>query len=214
MPASTYPSKTPPERYADGIVHAVGLIGLLVAGLILLWETSLLDEVAVRIAVAIYVIAALLSISISFAYHLHPRHERRATLRRWDHAAIYLVIAGTFSPLLIKAGTWSASAILAVIWIFALMGVWFKFFAAEIDSRWSLVSYLGLGWFALVALPDFWSELPRFTTAAIATGGLFYTIGTLFYRNKAMRFRYPIWHTFGTFGGASFFAAIWVAVTG
>ncbi|GAA4040195.1 PAQR family membrane homeostasis protein TrhA [Parerythrobacter jejuensis] len=208
-----YPSKTPPERIADGIVHAIGLVGLLVAGVFLLRKTTLLDDQSVQIAAAIYVVAALFSISISFAYHLLPRHHWRATLRRWDHAAIYLVIAGTFSPLLVKAGTWTASMILAVIWLFALMGMWFKFFATEIDSRWSLVSYLGLGWFALIALPDFWAELPGFTTAAIAAGGIFYTIGTLFYRKKGLSYRYPIWHAFGTLGGGSFFAAIWVAIS-
>jgi len=99
-----------------------------------------------------------------------------------------------------------------VIWTFALVGIGFKIVSQDMEARWSLVSYLGLGWFALLALPDFWNGLPRFSTYAIASGGVFYTIGTAFYRKKGMPYRYPIWHFFGSLGGASFFAAIWVAV--
>lgn len=208
----TYPSKAASERKADFAVHAVSLVGLIVAGALLIARAAQAAYCAVLIAVLVYVAAILSSVSISFAYHLHPRHEWRATLRRWDHAAIYIVIAGTFSPLLIVAGTWSAHAILSAIWAFAAIGVGFKMLARNFAGRWSLISYLGMGWFGLFALPDFWNGLPGFCTAAIAAGGMFYTVGTLFYRSKTMRFRYPIWHVFGTLGGASFFAAIWVAV--
>ena len=207
-----YPSSTKPERQADFVVHAVGLFGLAILSVFLVQKASERDLAGVLLATSIYVAALLSSISISFAYHLLPKHDWRPTLRKWDHAAIYLVIAGTFSPLLVVAGTASAYAILTIIWMFAIVGVWFKLFGKNLDSRWSLMSYLGLGWFALFALPDFWNELPRFSTYAIAMGGAFYTIGTLFYRRKGMRFRYPIWHAFGTLGGGSLFAAIWVAL--
>ena len=209
---SSYPSKTAPERLADGIVHAVGLVGLIVACGFLLHRVAIIGDARLLASVAAYSAAVLFSICISFIYHLTPRHAWRATLRRWDHAAIYLVIAGTFSPLLVLTGTQSAFVILSVIWVLALVGVWFKMFGTNLDSRWSLVSYLGLGWLALIALPDFSAELPFFTTVMIGAGGLFYTVGTLFYRNRELRFRYPIWHAFGTFGGGSFFAAIWAAV--
>lgn len=207
-----YPSNTPAERLADGIIHAVSLVGFLIASAFLVYAVAEFNRAELLIAVLVYALAALFSVTISFAYHLHPRHEWRGKLRRWDHAAIYPVIAGTFSPLLIKAGTTYAYVILAIIWLFALMGIVFKVRTKDMDSRWSLVSYLGMGWFALFALPSFWTELPRFTTWAIATGGVFYTIGTIFYRRKGMRFRYPIWHGFGTLGGTCFLVGIWVAV--
>ena len=209
-----YPSSTAPERLADGIVHAASFVGLLIASAFLLSRIISSGDPVLVMAAIVYVLAALFSIGISFAYHLAPRHAWRGALRRWDHAAIYLVIAGTFSPLLIKTGTTSGHVILAIIWGLALIGFGFKIFGSNLDSRWSLASYLGLGWLALVALPDFSSQLPSFTTWAIGAGGLFYTVGTLFYRAKELRFRYPIWHAFGTLGGGSFFAAIWVAVSG
>jgi hemolysin III len=207
-----FPSKTKPERTADFAIHAVSLIGFAIAAVFLLAKAIAGGGMGVAIAVCLYVIAALFSVGISFAYHLLPRHEWRATLRRWDHAAIYLVIASTFSPLLVMVGSTRAHVILGIIWLLALVGVWFKLAATTIDTRWSLISYLGLGAFALFAMPDFWASLPRYTTAAIALGGLFYCIGTVFYRNKALNFRYPIWHAWGTMGGTSFFAAIWIAL--
>lgn len=209
-----FPSPTQPERQADFIIHAISLAGFCAASLFVV-GASLDDGNATSIAAAlIYAAAVLASILVSFAYHLLPAHEWRASLRRWDHAAIYTVIAGTFSPLLIKSGTLSAHVILAAVWTLALAGVWFKLSGDNGDSRWSLVSYLGLGAFCFVALPDFWAQLPAATTYAVGAGALFYTIGTAFYRRKRMPFRYPIWHAFGALGGFSFFLGVWIAVTG
>jgi len=212
--SAMYPSKTAPERYADGIVHAVSLVGLLIAFAFLLPRAAANANPDALAATLVYTIAVLLSVGMSFAYHLLPFHDWRPTMRKWDHAAIYPVIAGTFTPLLIIAETWTAHAILAVVWLFALIGIVFKIVGTNMDSRWSLISYLGLGWFGLLALPDFLQHLPGISTAAIGVGGVFYTIGALFYRNKSMRFRYPIWHTFGTMGGTSFLVAIWIALGG
>ncbi|UAB77406.1 hemolysin III family protein [Erythrobacter sp. SCSIO 43205] len=209
-----FPSKTAPERKADFLVHAAGLAFLAPASALLVEAASRSGSALLIAGVVIYALAALFSISISFAYHLLPRHEWRANLRRWDHAAIYVVIAGVFSPLLIVCGTWSAFAIGGVLWVFALIGAVFKLAGGNPDSNWSLYSYLGMGWFALVALPDFTAGLPKLSLALIASGGIFYTVGTLFYRRKAMLYRYPIWHAFGTCGGLSFFASVWIAVTG
>lgn len=209
-----FPSPTAPERRADFIIHTISLAGFCAASVFVL-RASLKNGDAFLIAAAwVYAAAVLASILVSFAYHLLPLHKWRATLRRWDHAAIYTVIAGTFSPLLIKAGTTSAHVILAAVWTLALAGVWFKLSGDNGDSRWSLASYLGLGAFCFVALPDFWAQLPTLTLYALGGGALFYTLGTAFYRRKGMRFRYPIWHAFGAVGGASFFWSVWIAVTG
>jgi len=207
-----YPSKQLGERKADFAIHALSLVFLLPAGVLLIGEALAKADPLLLTAVIGYVFAALVSISISFAYHLLPRHDLRASLRKWDHAAIYVVIAGGFGPLLVVCNTWSGYAILAVLWVFASGGVAFKLLGANPDSKWSLISYLGMGWFALVALPDFTAGLPKLSLALIASGGIFYTIGTLFYRRRAMLYRYPIWHAFGTLGGLSFFASIWLAV--
>ncbi|KWV93234.1 hemolysin III family protein [Erythrobacter sp. YT30] len=209
----TFPSKTAAERRADFAIHAVSLVGFATACGFLMMRGTERGDPLLLIAILVYAFGAIFSISISFAYHLLPRHQWRGSLRKWDHAAIYVVIAGTFTPLLVRAGTDYAYSVLVLIWICAIAGFAVKLNTSNLDSRWSLMSYLGLGGFALIALPSFWSELPLFSTIAIVLGGTFYTIGTQFYRRKEMVFRYPIWHTFGTLGGTAFLVAIWVAVS-
>jgi hemolysin III len=207
-----FPSKTEQERKADFWVHAGGLAFLIPAGVLLVLKALEKGDTPLLAALAIYAAAALFSLGISFAYHLLPRHDLRAVLRRWDHAAIYLVIAGVFGPLLVVCGTPTAYGLLALLWFFAVLGVGFKLAGGNPDSPWSLVSYLGMGWFGLFALPDFWAGLPGESVALLGAGGVFYTIGTQFYRRKEMAYRYPIWHSFGTCGGLCFFAAVWIAV--
>ena len=211
---ANFPSPTQSERIADFWVHAIGLLGLVIACAILMGRVFERGEAAEIVAIVVYATGALGSIGVSFAYHLLSRHEWRARLRRWDHAAIYVAIAGAFSPLLVASGTASALAILGIVWMFAVLGVWFKLSGDNADSRWSLISYMALGAFGLIALPDFWTQLPRVSTWAILAGASSYTVGTVFYRNKGMRFRYPVWHAFGTLGGSCFFVAVWMAITG
>ena len=209
-----YPSSTAAERYADGAVHAGAFAASLVAGSMLLF--ALVDagqgSAALIAACVIYVVAVLASLLVSGAYHLLPQHGWRKALRRWDHAAIYPVIAGTFGPLLLTAGTFSAHMILCIIWVLALVGIAFKLRGESVDSKYSLASYVGFGLFALAAFPDFQASLPSTALIAIVLGGIFYLVGTLFYRSKTLSFRYPIWHSFGQMGGASFFTAIWIAL--
>jgi hemolysin III len=214
MIVSNFPSSTRPERIADGAIHAFSLVLFVIASVFLIQMSAQHEKAWLLAATVIYVFAGLASLLVSFAYHLSAWHHWRLTLRRWDHAAIYLVIAAVFSPLLILCDTWSAYAILVVIWLCAAVGLWFKLVAGAVESRWSLFSYIAMGCLSFVALPDFWEHLPKLTTKLVGAGGLFYLIGTAFYRRKAMRFRYPVWHIWGTCGGFSFFTAIWVAMAG
>lgn len=207
-----YPSPTKKERYADGVVHIIGLAAVVAGCAALLMYSASLNDPALIAACVIYVGAVIVSCVVSAAYHQLPMHDWRLALRHVDHAAIYAVIAATFTPLLLVAGTVMSYWILAAIWIFAVLGMVFKMFGQNLDAKWSLASYIGMGWFGVLALPDFWTALPPGAMIAIAGGAVFYTIGTLFYRNKNIRFRYSIWHGFGLCGAVSFFAAIWISV--
>jgi len=207
-----YPSVVKSHRLADFIVHLIGLFATIIGGSALLLNISDIQSSAVIVAVAIYLPCVVISFLASLAYHFLPQHHWRQQLRRIDHAAIYPFIAGTFTPLLIFIGTDYSHYILMAVWALSIPAVLYKIFGSVIEPKWSLWSYLGLGWMGLIALPDFIDYLPTHALVAICCGGASYTIGTFFYARKVMMYRYAIWHFFGFLGGASFFTAIWISL--
>ncbi len=208
-----YPTPNKLERRADLIVHAIGLVLILVGGLALLMQAAAGHGLAVIGASGVYVICVIFSHVISMFYHLSPYHDLRLTLRRIDHAAIYLTIAGTFTPLFVLANTEFSLLILTIVWVLTIPAMLYKIYGKNLDSRWSLASYLGLGWMGIIAVPDLLEILPGLSLFAMVAGGVFYSLGTIFYARKTYPFRYSIWHGFVMMGGASFFIAIWVALS-
>ncbi|MEP5153975.1 hemolysin III family protein [Planktotalea sp.] len=206
-----YPSPTLSHRRADIGVHAFGLVAILIAGTLMLFKASDTLATPLFLAVLVYVLCALASNQASCFYHFAPWHDKRALLRRIDHAAIYLSISGTFTPLLIQAGTTRALVILALCWVFALLAIWNKITNPQIKSRWSTASYLALGALGLLALPDL-QGVPAITPKFILAGCASYAIGTIFYARKNLPFRYAIWHTWVSVGGMLMFAGIWLAL--
>lgn len=208
-----YPTSDRVERRADLIVHGIGLILILLGGFLLILRAATSHGLPVIGASGLYVSCVIFSHVISMFYHLSPYHDQRLILRRIDHAAIYLTIAGTFTPLFVLADTDFSRLMLAVVWALAIPAMLYKIFGRNLDSRWSLVSYLGLGWMGILAVPDLVRILPGFSLHAMLAGGIFYSLGTIFYARKGQPFRYSIWHSFVMMGGASFFVAIWVALS-
>ncbi|GAB5489595.1 MAG: hemolysin III family protein [Parasphingorhabdus sp.] len=209
-----YPTADRVERRADLIVHGIGLVFILVAGLALILRAEADHGATVIAAIGLYVIGVIFSHVISMFYHLSPFHDWRLVLRRIDHAAIYLTIAGTFTPLFVLADTDFSHLLLITVWALAIPAMLYKIFGKNLDSKWSLISYLGLGWMGILAGPDLMEELPGLSMWAMLAGGVFYSLGTIFYARKTQPFRYSIWHGFVMMGGASFFVAIWVALSG
>ncbi len=208
-----YPTPDRLERRADFIVHGIGLIFILAGGVALIFQTALGHGPNVIAAVATYVICVIFSHIISMFYHLSPFHDYRLMLRRIDHAAIYLTIAGTFTPLFVLVDTPFSLVLLGIVWALAIPAMLYKIFGQNLDSRWSLASYLGLGWMGLFAAPDLAEILPRLSLHAMLAGGIFYTLGTVFYARKTQPFRYSLWHSFVMMGGVAFFLAIWLALS-
>jgi hemolysin III len=208
-----YPTSDRVERRADLIVHGIGLVFIVLAGVALFMQVASHGPEVIA-AIGLYVVGVLFSHVISMLYHLSPLHHRRVALRRIDHAAIYLTIAGTFTPLFVLADTEFSLYLLMIVWALAIPAMLYKIFGKNLDSRWSLASYLGLGWMGIIGVPEMMEQLPPLSLWAMLAGGIFYSLGTIFYARKAQPFRYSIWHSFVMMGGASFFVAIWVALAG
>ena len=206
-----YPSPKRSYRLADLSVHAVGLAAILIAGSLITIKAIDTLPVALILAVLVYVLCALISNLSSCAYHFAPWHDHRKLLRRIDHAAIYLSITGTFSPLLVQAGTPRTLIILALCWALTVLAIWNKITNPQVKSKWSTASYLALGAIGLLALPDL-TGVPAITPKLILAGSAAYAIGTIFYARKTLPFRYAIWHSWVTVGGMLMFAGIWLAL--
>ncbi|MGB7319349.1 MAG: hemolysin III family protein [Planktotalea sp.] len=192
-------------------VHTFGLAAICIAGTILIYRASQALPAPLVSATIIYVLCALISNQASCFYHFAPWHSRRILLRRIDHAAIYLSITGTFTPLLVQAGTMRTYIILALCWALAIVAIWNKITNPQVKSKWSTASYLALGAIGLLALPDL-TNVPAITPKLILAGSACYAIGTIFYARKSLPFRYSIWHTWVSFGGMFMFAGIWLAL--
>ncbi len=206
-----YPTYARSERIADGTMHAIGFAGAVTGAVVLIvWSTG--HATAAQIA-AIWVYGATLiaTFAASAFYHMTPWESIRPTLRRFDHAAIYLKIAGTYTPLVVMIGSWFAYTILAIVWGLAALGVILKLFFWRTPGRFGPALYLIMGWLSLALIWSLWPIVPVSAMVLMAVGGLLYTAGVPFYASETMKFSTAIWHGFVVAASACFFAAIAIA---
>lgn len=205
-----YPSYTRSERVADGSMHAIGVTGAVLGAILLLvWAAPVASPWEIT-AISVYAITLIATFTASAFYHMTPWESLRPALRRIDHAAIYLKIAGTYTPLVVMIGSGLAYVVLAVVWALAVIGMTLKLVFWSKPGQFGPALYLIMGWMSIVLFWSSWQELP---IGYIITGGLLYTIGVVFYAAKKMKFSNAIWHGFVIAASACFFAAIAGLVT-
>lgn len=202
-----YPNYAKSERIADGTMHAVGVTGATLGAAVLLVWTAGMVSAGQMVALVIYAIALIATFAASACYHMTPWPEMRPTLRRFDHAAIYLKIAGTYTPLVVMVGSAFSYAILGLVWGLAIIGMTLKLFFWRTPGRFGPALYLVMGWMSIGLIWSLWPVVPASTLVLIAVGGLTYTAGVLFYAAK-MKYATAIWHGFVVAASACFFAAI------
>ncbi|MGP2691134.1 PAQR family membrane homeostasis protein TrhA, partial [Serratia nevei] len=149
----------------------------------------------------------------STLYHAIPHQKAKHWLKKFDHCAIYLLIAGTYTPfLLVGLDSPLAKGLMAVIWGLALLGVLFKLAFAHRFEALSLVTYLTMGWLSLIVIYQLVTRLEAGGVTLLAIGGVVYTLGVIFYASKRIRFGHAIWHGFVLGGSACHFMAIYLYV--
>jgi hemolysin III len=207
---TTYPTYTRSERVADGSMHAIGVTGAVLGAILLLvWSVPVASPWEIT-AITVYAITLIGTFTASAFYHMTPWENLRPALRRIDHAAIYLKIAGTYTPLVVMIGSGLAYAVLGIIWALAVIGMVLKLVFWSAPGQFGPALYLIMGWMSVVLFWSSWSELPF---GYIVAGGLLYTVGVVFYAAKNMKFSNAIWHGFVIAASACFFVAITVATT-
>lgn len=203
-----FPVYTPAEKRADGVVHALGVGGSLIA-VIALIAYAAGREGANLFSLGVYGAGMLAMFGCSAAYNMVEREGLKAVLRRLDHAAIFLMIAGTYTPVavMVVGGLWGYG-LLAVVWAVALFGVPMKLFAPDRLSRWAVPLYLIQGWALAVAVDPLVSSTPPSVLWLLVAGGVLYTSGVAFHLWQSLPFQNAIWHSFVLAGAACHYLAI------
>ncbi len=201
------------EELANSITHGLGAV-LSVAGLtVLVTFASFAGDAWHIVSVSVYGTSMILLYLASTLYHglVHPRAKH--IFKILDHSAIFLLIAGTYTPFLLvnMRGAWGWS-LFGVIWGLAVLGIIFKIFFIHKLPRASTFAYLGMGWLCVIALPQMLETIDQIGMILLVAGGLSYTVGAGFYAWKRLPYNHAIWHLFVLGGSAAHFFAVFFAV--
>lgn len=188
---------SPGEEIAHTITHGIGAL-LSIAGLSVLVAYSTLNGNAWHIvSSSIYGASLVILYSASSLYHGIPNPRAKQVLKQLDHAAIYILIAGTYTPFLLISlhGAWGWS-LFGVIWSIAIFGVVVEFINVPQLKRLSLGLYLGLGWIVVIAIKPMLAQVATGGLLLLLLGGLSYSFGVIFYIRDKKPFNHAIWHLF------------------
>jgi hemolysin III len=198
------------ELIADGIVHAVGIVLAIAAGSAMLTLAAFHAGPGEYAAAVFYVVSLLTVLSVSLAYNLWPvTSPAKWVLRRFDHAAIYLLIAATYTPFLAQLeATPLAGWMVGIVWVAAAIGIVIKVFLPGRFDRLAILFYLAIGWSGLVLAGPLVNALPATSLSLIVAGGVVYSCGVVFFAWKGLRFHNALWHGFVITGAGLHLAAM------
>lgn len=208
--AATYTER---EELANSLTHGLGAV-LSVAGLVLMVVFAGRHGDAWHVvSTAIFGTTLVLLYTASTLYHSLRGEQLKVLLRKFDHAAIFLLIAGSYTPFVLVTlrGPWGWS-LFGVVWVLAVAGVTIKFWLA---GRFQLVStliYVAMGWLVMVAIKPLVAALPAGGVKLLVAGGLCYTGGAVFYLWKRLPYHHAIWHLWVLAGSACHWAAVFIHV--
>ena len=197
------------EEVAHTITHGFGMLLSIVGLAVLVGFSSLNGDAWHVVSSSIYGATLIILYSASALYHGIPHPVAKVLLQRIDHAAIYLLIAGTYTPFLLVSlrGSWGWS-LFGVIWSLALMGVVLEFINWKPFKKISLALYLGMGWLVIVAINPMLEHVATGGLVLLLAGGLFYSLGVIFYVWDSLKYNHAIWHMFVLAGSVLHFFSI------
>ena len=198
-----------PSEIASALTHGLGAAAALAGGAVLITLAAIHGDAWQLGASIVFGVTLLLLYVASTLYHSIQHPAAKARLKVFDHCAIYLLIAGTFTPftLIGLRGPWGWGLFIA-IWTLAVFGVAFKLFSTGRFKLLSTVIYIAMGWLVIVAIKPMLVALDGWTLGWLLAGGVFYTLGTFFYHRETIRFSHAIWHMFVIAGSVCHFIAV------
>jgi hemolysin III len=197
------------EELANVLTHGAGAVASLVGAAVLVSVAALWGDAWTVVGSAVFGATLVLLYTASTLYHAAHSPAVKARLKVLDHCAIYLLIAGSYTPFTLNGlrGGWGWS-LFGVVWTLAVAGTVFKLFFTGRFPRLSTATYIAMGWLAVIAIVPMVQRLPAETLGWMVAGGVIYTAGTVFYHNRRIRYAHAIWHLFVIGGSACHFAAV------
>ena len=202
------------EEIANSVSHGVGLVAALAGAPILVVHAAQNGDAAQIVGTSVFAASMVLVYLASTIYHALPRQKAKRVFQLLDHGAVYILIAGTYTPftLGVLRGAWGWT-LLGLVWGLTLAGIVLKSVAGVRYPVFSTALYLAMGWLALIAVQPLWLRVPAWGLFWLVTGGVAYTLGVVFF---ALDERFPyshfVWHLFVLAGTAChFFAVLWYA---
>lgn len=201
------------ELIADGIVHGIGLLVALVAGTVLLTVAVLQTAQDEVLALSVYVGSFIVLLSASMAFNLCPEGRVKAWLARVDQAAIFLFIAGTYTPFLTVLGDVPlADKLLMFVWATAILGIALKLLVPQHFGRLAIPFYLAIGWSGVLVFHALAAALPTTALWLIVAGGIAYSAGIVFHLWERLHFQNVLWHVFVVIGATLHLIAVFDAM--
>ena len=197
------------EELASALTHGLGATAALAGGAVLITLAAIHGNGWQLGAAIVFGIALLLLYLASTLYHAIQHPVAKGRLKVFDHCAIYLLIAGTYTPFTLVGlrGPWGWG-MFAAIWTIALAGVVFKLFHTGRFPRLSTALYVAMGWLVVVAIKPMLASIDAWTLGWLLAGGVFYTLGTYFYHRESIPYAHAIWHLFVIAGSVCHFVAV------
>lgn len=197
------------EELANALSHGLGALLGMIGGAVLITWTALRGNNAQLAGAIVFAAALVLMYTASTLYHAIPHANAKRRLKVFDHCAIYVLIAGTYTPFLLNGlrdynGLW----LLAFVWSLAIIGVIFKLFFTGRFKGISTLIYLGMGWMVVFVGESFLAALSTAMLAWLLAGGIAYSLGTLFYMSRRLPYAHAVWHGFVLLGSACHFVAV------
>ncbi|TRX33748.1 hemolysin III family protein [Flavobacterium sp. ZT3R18] len=205
--------QTRSEELANGISHILGVLFCLIAMPFVIATAYRRDDPITVLSVIIFGIGMLLVYTSSALYHLTKDEKTKRLLNTADHISIYCLIAGTYTPLMVKyLNHDTAIVFLGAMWFIVVLGTVFKVFCAKRFEFVSTLLYLAMGWMIIFVIKPLWHTVPTAVLAWILAGGISYTFGVYFFVKGDKRYYHTIWHFFVLLGTVFHYIAIYISL--
>ncbi|MCG8443199.1 MAG: hemolysin III family protein [Caulobacterales bacterium] len=204
-----YPQQSRLEWIADAVVHLFGIVFAVGGCIALLLLATLRSDIGMFAALGIYAIGLLSMLCCSLLYNINTNVNFKTLFARIDMAAIFIMIAGTYTPFaLFKIGGALGVALLAVVWSVAIIGAGLRLFTTVGTPKMFIVAYMFLGWLILTALHPLFAALSALGIALLVAGGVLYSVGVVFHVWERLRFNSAVWHAFVVGAATCHFVAV------